>query len=35
MLSRNYKIIPVNPTCKEVLGLVSYAKLSGIPAPVG
>jgi predicted CoA-binding protein len=34
MMSCGYKIIPVNPTCKEVLGLVSYAKLSDIPVPV-
>ena len=29
-----YKIIPVNPTVKEVLGETSYPTLSAIPGPV-
>jgi predicted CoA-binding protein len=34
MLDSGYTIIPVNPMCKEVFGLVSYPKLTDIPCPV-
>ncbi len=34
MLDRGYRIFPVNPKLKEVLGLKCYASLSEIPAPV-
>ena len=34
MMRAGYKIIPVNPTIKEVLGQVCYPSLSDIPEPV-
>ena len=34
MLRSGYNIIPVNPMCKEVLGLVCYPKLTDVPCPV-
>ncbi len=32
--SRGYRIIPVNPQCREVLGEKCYASLKDIPEPV-
>jgi predicted CoA-binding protein len=34
MMRAGYKIIPVNPTVKEVLGMTSYPSLSAVPEPV-
>jgi predicted CoA-binding protein len=31
---RGYRVIPVNPSCDEVLGERSYARLADIPEPV-
>lgn len=31
---RGYRIIPVNPTCDEVLGIKCYSSLEDIPEPV-
>jgi hypothetical protein len=31
---RGYRIIPVNPTCEEVLGVKCYDSLEDIPEPV-
>ncbi len=34
MQAHGYKIIPVNPTCSEILGETCYPNLSSIPVPV-
>ncbi len=34
MQAHGYKIIPVNPTCSEILGETCYPDLSSIPVPV-
>ncbi len=34
MQAHGYKIIPVNPTCTEILGETCYPDLSSIPVPV-
>jgi uncharacterized protein len=32
--SHGYRIIPVNPQCREVLGEICYASLKDIPEPI-
>ncbi len=32
--SRGFDVVPVNPTCEEVLGLPTYPDLASIPHPV-
>lgn len=34
LIAQGYKVIPVNPTVDEVLGLKSYPDLKSIPEPV-
>lgn len=34
LIAQGYKVIPVNPTVEEVLGLQSYPDLQSIPEPV-
>jgi hypothetical protein len=34
MQAHGYKIIPVNPSCSEILGEPCYPDLSSIPVPV-
>ena len=34
MQAHGYKIIPVNPSCSEILGETCYPDLSSIPVPV-
>lgn len=31
MMDQGYKVIPINPTVSEIMGLVSYSKLSDVP----
>ena len=34
MIGAGYQIIPVNPTCDEILGLKSYPSLSEVPVKI-
>ena len=34
MMRAGYKVIPVNPTVKEILGQVCYPSVSDVPGPV-
>jgi len=34
MMQCGYNIIPVNPMCKDIIGVVSYPKLTDIPCPI-
>ena len=34
MIDAGYQIIPVNPSCDEILGLKSYLSLSEVPAKI-
>jgi uncharacterized protein len=35
LLAHNYRVIPVNPNEREVLGQKSYARLEDVPEPIG
>ena len=34
LISKGYKVIPVNPDAQEILGKKSYTNLSSIPEPI-
>jgi len=34
LISKGYKVIPVNPDAREILGRKSYTNLSSIPEPI-
>ena len=35
LIAHGYEVVPVNPTCDDVLGRVCYPDLASIPASVG
>jgi len=35
LLRHGYEVVPINPTCDEVLGRRSYPDLTSVPASVG
>jgi len=35
LIARGYEVVPVNPTCDEILGRVCYPDLRSVPASAG